>query len=156
MNSPLLLQIPESAIRSFRKTVVSAFPKEAYGLLLGYQYGIDKWECTRIISCPPEHCAATRWNVKPDSAWLRAQQEIAWNAGEEVIGDIHSHCYTEKDTAPPQGEPSAFDWEGVVQFRGYFKEYTFLCVMTAVERGGKVKTKAHIWPAGPGVVVEKI
>lgn len=141
------VEVPKGIRRSFIRVAKKVFPIENYGIFLGTinDEGIVK---IKDIYYPPDVAEQSSENhVDRPERWFQAAQEYGEPDGLLVVGDIHSHCYKEKEADEACHAPSEQDWIGA-EFvnKEFVHSYCVFAVCKIVERHKKLRASIKFWP----------
>lgn len=146
------IKTPARVRRTFIDRVRANFPCEALGYLIGRtdeQYTLNVEE----IFFPhdlDEHCTPTQVNVR--HSWLRDARRRARQLKAIVLGDIHSHPYTQEELSRYKIAPDCSPSEGDLA-RSSLGLIAGICL---VKQGadGKLRTRIKYW--GPMVPIREV
>ena len=112
------LHFPPRLRRQFRAAAVESFPRETYAILLGHETKhVEFVEIeAKELWMPDRSRHSTRYlKILPD--WYEDAKHHAFEAGLEIVGDIHSHPFTAKelehglvDCSRSEGDLDHFLW----------------------------------------------
>lgn len=145
------LEVKRSVINEFKRLSKEVFPREAFAYLLGRDAGTiveieDLFIPLNLLDF------STNLSITIDEGWLPAAKRQAAELGLSVVGDIHSHAWTQHELAMmsphrPDVQPSVKDLETFHQISG-------ICNVLQMSNG-KFRSKIKFW--GPMFqVAEKI
>ena len=141
------VELPRNIRRSFFRAAKKVFPIEYYGIFLGI---VDDSGHVRIkdIYYPEDIAANSSENhVDRPEKWFDAAVDYGLKSGLIVVGDIHSHCYKEKEAATVDRSPSEQDWIGAdFVNREFSPTYCVFAVCKIVQKAGKLRASVKFWP----------
>lgn len=143
---PIKLKIKKSVTQDFKKLAKSLYPKELFAVLLGHDCGtLIEIEDLYVPENIDRHTTKFGFEIKPE--WWFYAHEKAKEEDLKIVGDIHSHCFDEFESAGRvklEPTPSEVDINyGLMHISG-------ICLIT---RGptGRLRSRIRMW--GPQVQV---
>lgn len=141
------VKFPKNLAASFYRKARKTYPNEEFAILLAKKKGT--LFLIEDLYYPPERLndrSPDYVPVRPE--WFQAADKVAKERGLSVIGDIHSHCYSEPDADYAGTDPSEDDWE----YAEYMKtstenKYALMGIVRVLKVGDKLSCKTRFWPA---------
>jgi hypothetical protein len=134
-------------VEDFKRAAKCAFPREAYGLLIGHDDpGLRRRKVTVSEIYIPEdvtrHCTPQGTDVQ--LRWIIEAAQRAKEAGAEVVGEIHSHPWTYAEWKAsgrvPERHMSESDQDRVMR-----NKVSGICRVYET-RTGKLRASVRFWP----------
>jgi proteasome lid subunit RPN8/RPN11 len=105
----MTVHVSRRLLDHFRREAKQAYPKEAYAILIGKIRG-DQVSVTQLFIPDNQRAKATPDQIEVAASWREEAYHLANAAGEQVLGDLHSHTPTctlsrwRGDSAPSEGD----------------------------------------------------
>jgi proteasome lid subunit RPN8/RPN11 len=141
------VNFPRRIANKFKKIAKSLFPIEAFGILLG-EIADDGTVSIEEIYFPPDaQHEANEYEVIVYDNWFTDAAKLGIEKGLVVIGDIHSHCFNEKQAAGMLHEPSEDDWRNSESINKLVcNSYCCFAVCRVVKKNNKLRATIKFWP----------
>jgi hypothetical protein len=134
-------------IEDFKRAAKAAFPRETYGILIGFdeRSAAQRTIVITEIYIPDgvgKFCKAGIVNVQ--SEWFCAAEEEARGVGAGLVGDIHSHPWTYREWSAIDGVPGrqrsesdhdAVAWDKIAGICRVYETST-----------GRLRASVRFWP----------
>jgi proteasome lid subunit RPN8/RPN11 len=141
------VKFPKNLAASFYRKAKKVYPNEEFAILLAKKKGT--LFLIEDLYYPPERLndrSPDYVPVHPD--WFKGAEIAARERGLTIVGDIHSHCYSEEDSDHAGTDPSEDDWE----YAEYMKtstqnKYQLMGIVRILNRGDKLYCQTRFWPA---------
>ena len=141
------VKFPKNLAASFYRQAKKVYPNEEFAILLAKKKGT--LFLIEDLYYPPERLNVLSPDFVPvQHEWFREAEKIARGKNLHIVGDIHSHCYSEEDADYAGTDPSEADWE----YAEYMKrstgdKYALMGIVRVLKKGDKLACKSRFWPA---------
>jgi hypothetical protein len=152
----ILLTVPKSVLRQFRKQALEAFPVETCAFLIGTerQTRARRYVEVKELWVPDDvrkFCTSDYVLFQP--AWFVAAEEHAKEAGLEVVAFCHTHPYRYEEIAGWGRKPDCSDSENDLDYFDHWDGPNGIFTITETKTGRK-RMRYRFW--GPRAPVEMV
>lgn len=143
---PIVVFPPHLRKKLYRKCR-EAWPNEEYAILLGRTKGENF--IIEDLYFPPDRLKTLNPDCVHASIDWFDEADAFCGPRQQILGDIHSHCYVHCPDSPAPGlDPSESDWEWAFGMRhATGGDYRLLGIVRVLSREGKIGASSRFWPA---------